>query len=252
MLVLYAEDDYIARSLFEVIIQNEPRIDLYQVDDGAKAWDVLNRGLNPDLCVFDINMPELTGIELVQRMRADGRFEHIHVILMTAMKDRTTVMSAVQSNITSYLIKPVDDRQVLQQLRGFLEFLPEPLGVNWLIEPRNFIRRQFMGVQTYKAIFETFFDDLERIMTLLTRRMDGSNVNLLISCVNKISEICVHIGANRLPQVCAEARKFMASEDPAVHLEGVRVLDAEVSQMLKMKPKVLAYLRLLRDKDVLE
>jgi CheY-like chemotaxis protein len=252
MLVLYAEDDAISRSLFEMIVQDEPRIDLVLVEDGSKAWEFLDRGLNPDLCVLDINMPGISGVELVKKMRQDGRFEHTHVVLLTAANDRATVITAIHSNITHYLIKPVSEEQLLTKLRSFLEFLPDPLGIFWLVEPRNYIRRQFMTIGTYRAIFDAFFDDMDRIMTVLTRRMDGSNVNLLLSCVNKISELCVHVGATHLPVVCEQVRTLLSSPDPEEHLNGVRLLDSELKVMLKDRLRVNAYLRELRDRDTIE
>ncbi|MDA3806454.1 MAG: chemotaxis response regulator CheY [Thiomicrorhabdus sp.] len=76
-----------------------------EADDGATAWPMVQTG-KYDLIVSDWNMPEMTGIDLLRRVRADGNLKDTPFLLITAEAKRSQILEATQSGVDGYIVKP--------------------------------------------------------------------------------------------------------------------------------------------------
>ncbi len=74
-------------------------------DDGLKGLEMVD-SFNPDVILSDIRMPKLTGLELLEKLKEDGK--NIIVILMTAFDDMQTTVQAIQKGAYDYLEKPIE------------------------------------------------------------------------------------------------------------------------------------------------
>jgi two-component system chemotaxis response regulator CheY len=52
-------------------------------------------------------MPEMTGLELLTKIKADPRFANVPFVMVTAEAEMKSVVSAVEAGVTDYLVKPV-------------------------------------------------------------------------------------------------------------------------------------------------
>ncbi|WP_141753435.1 response regulator, partial [Duganella sp. HH101] len=73
--------------------------------DGAEAWRLLERN-RYDLVISDWNMPAMTGIALLQLMRASPRHAHTPFIMITAEAERSRIEAAIASGVSDLLVKP--------------------------------------------------------------------------------------------------------------------------------------------------
>jgi len=73
--------------------------------DGAEAWRMLERN-RYDLVISDWNMPAMTGIALLQLMRASPRHAHTPFIMITAEAERSRIEAAIASGVSDLLVKP--------------------------------------------------------------------------------------------------------------------------------------------------
>ena len=74
----------------------------------------------PDLCLSDITMPEMDGLQLLQRIRVMPGLAQLNVILCTSATERDTVRKAAELNVTRYLVKPFQPIVVREQVRELL------------------------------------------------------------------------------------------------------------------------------------
>ena len=89
---------------------------LQWVKDGQEALDFLSRSNDysgrddalPRLIFLDLNMPKLSGIELLQRIRADDRTKHIPVVVMTSSSEEPDIARSYELGVNSYVVKPMD------------------------------------------------------------------------------------------------------------------------------------------------
>jgi len=71
----------------------------------AVALDELEK-YSVDLILCDVNMPEMSGLELLELIRQDPRLEHIAVLIFTAHADVACVRKAMALNVCGFIIKP--------------------------------------------------------------------------------------------------------------------------------------------------
>lgn len=85
---------------------------------GAGALEILSRpGTNFDCLLFDINMPDIDGIELCRLVRQIDTYRRTPIIILTAMSEREYIDSAFQAGATDYVTKPFDITELGVRLR---------------------------------------------------------------------------------------------------------------------------------------
>src|SRR5438093_1223873 len=117
--VLVVDDDHGVRESFRLIL--EDRYEVLEAADGRQALERL-RASPVDLVLLDIRLPEMDGIEVLERMKAvDDRVE---VILVTAVKTVRIAVDAMKLGAFDYLTKPFDEDELLSLIRRALEKRP--------------------------------------------------------------------------------------------------------------------------------
>ena len=111
----------IRRLLAQMLQQLGVTSPIRQAADGQEAWELLKE--NPfDVVVCDINMPRMTGLELLKRLRGHPRFETTPFLLITGEVSEDVVAAAIESEVDGYLLKPFRlpalQRQLATILRG--------------------------------------------------------------------------------------------------------------------------------------
>ena len=116
--ILFVDDDPILTEFAQVNLSS-PTATIEAVADGAAAWERLC-GEPFDMVLLDIRMPVLGGFDLLERMRADARFRHLPVVMITGRDDIVAIDLAYELGATSFVTKPINWRQLSYQLRYLL------------------------------------------------------------------------------------------------------------------------------------
>jgi len=95
--------------------------------NGAEALRLL-KNQHFDVVLSDWNMPVMTGVELLQAMRADEKLFAIPFVLITAEAERKRVEEAIALGVTSMLLKPYSPKQLAQRLEKALQWKPRGPG----------------------------------------------------------------------------------------------------------------------------
>jgi two-component system, cell cycle response regulator len=90
-----------------------------QADSGAEALRAATLG-QPDLILLDVLMPDMSGLEVCRRLKADPETADIPVILVTALSDRASKMAGLEAGADDFLTKPVDEVTLLARVRSLL------------------------------------------------------------------------------------------------------------------------------------
>jgi two-component system chemotaxis response regulator CheY len=81
--------------------------DITEAADGAKAWEAMSAANPPiGLVISDWNMPNTSGVDLLKRVRADGKYGKTPFILVTAEAEQHQIVEAVKAGVSNYVIKP--------------------------------------------------------------------------------------------------------------------------------------------------
>ena len=133
--ILLVEDnpsdvDLTKRALGKCRIANE----LVVASDGEEALEYLfgtgrNAGRDPAdqpaLTLLDLNIPKVSGLEVLRRIRDDARTRRLPVVILTSSREESDVGCGYDLGVNSYVVKPVDFEQ-------FQEALAQ-LGLFWLV-----------------------------------------------------------------------------------------------------------------------
>ncbi len=105
MRVLVVDDFSTMRRIVRNILRQLGFNNVVEADDGLTAWEVLNRE-KIDFVVSDWNMPGMTGIDLLRKVRASEEFEKIPFLMVTAEAQQENILEAVQAGVSNYIVKP--------------------------------------------------------------------------------------------------------------------------------------------------
>lgn len=110
--ILIAEDSNVTRQLLVAHLK-ELGFDgeISEFEDGQAAWDYITACIQlaepVQLILCDINMPNLTGIQLLRKVRQHSKINKTPFMMITLEQDKEMVMKAAALGVHSYLIKPV-------------------------------------------------------------------------------------------------------------------------------------------------
>ena len=101
--VLIADDHPVFRRGLRMIIESDQRLKIIaEADDGKTALELINRSV-PDVAVLDVNMPEMTGFEVVRELRKTNLATEF--IFLTMHKDEAMFNTALELGVKGYLLK---------------------------------------------------------------------------------------------------------------------------------------------------
>jgi two-component system chemotaxis response regulator CheY len=88
-----------------------------EAGDGLAALEVLRRTGSVDLVLADWNMPEMDGLELLKRIRADGSYNTVKVIMVTTESEIEQMSTALAEGADEYVMKPFTPDILIDKLR---------------------------------------------------------------------------------------------------------------------------------------
>jgi CheY-like chemotaxis protein len=117
-LILIADDDEDILALIRAAIERSGH-EVMSVADGAAALSAMAKR-RPDLAVLDIAMPELDGLEVLRRLRADDETRDLPVILLTAQAQAAEVERGFATGASAYVRKPFSPRDLATRVDELL------------------------------------------------------------------------------------------------------------------------------------
>lgn len=118
--ILLVDDDPVACTALRELLRAEPTWELIEIANGQTALDRLCDGLKPDLCLLDLQLPGLSGLELLQRIRRDPLLRPLRVAIVSGSRDKDQILALAGLQVSAYLLKPFNAVKVLANLRPLL------------------------------------------------------------------------------------------------------------------------------------
>ena len=115
MRVLVVDDFSTMRRIVKNILRQLGFNNVVEADDGTTAWDVLNRD-KIDFIISDWNMPQMTGIDLLRKVRSSEEFGDLPFLMVTAEAQQENIIEAVQAKVSNYIVKPFTAEVMKQKI----------------------------------------------------------------------------------------------------------------------------------------
>lgn len=93
-----------------------------EAEDGNDALIKLKNG-KFDFVITDWNMPNVTGLELLQKIRADQDLKHLPVLMITAEAKKENIIAAAQAGANGYIVKPFTAATLSEKLNKIFDNL---------------------------------------------------------------------------------------------------------------------------------
>ncbi|MCW2813830.1 MAG: response regulator receiver [Nocardioides sp.] len=116
--IVVADDDVDIRELVEFKLSTMGH-DVVAVGDGAAAIEAC-RAQRPDLCVLDVMMPGVSGLDAIRMIRSDPELLDLPVILLTARAQESDVNTGFDSGADDYITKPFSPRELASRVETLL------------------------------------------------------------------------------------------------------------------------------------
>jgi len=118
--VLIVDDFATMRRILKNILKQIGFKNLVEADDGTTAWEIL-QGQSIDLIISDWNMPKMTGLELLKKVRANDKYKRTPFLMVTAEAQKQNVIEAVQAGVSNYVVKPFTAEAISDKLEKILK-----------------------------------------------------------------------------------------------------------------------------------
>lgn len=124
--VLVVDDDFMVASIHAKFVERTEGFTVTgTARTGAEALQLCTE-LDPDLILLDVHLPDISGLDVLQRLRADG--SAVGVVMVTAERDAEAVRSALHGGAMQYLVKPfeyTDFAARMQRVREAIDTLAD-------------------------------------------------------------------------------------------------------------------------------
>lgn len=116
MKILSADDSMIIRRIIKNAVDTLG-YEFCEAKDGQEALDILQKErADIGLVLLDWNMPRLSGIEVLRKMKSDARFKEIPVMMVTTEVERTKVIEAISAGAKNYVMKPFSHEDLIAKI----------------------------------------------------------------------------------------------------------------------------------------
>lgn len=117
--ILIVEDNDLNLKLFRDLL-GANGYETVETREGLEAIS-LTRNMMPDLILMDIQLPEISGLDITKKIKADPHIQHIPVVAVTAFAMKDDEEKIMQAGCEAYLSKPIAIDQFLATIRHLLE-----------------------------------------------------------------------------------------------------------------------------------
>jgi two-component system chemotaxis response regulator CheY len=116
MKVLVVDDFPTMRRITKTLMKQLGYSNMIEAEDGKQALEMLQKDATIEFIVSDWNMPNMTGLELLQAVRADEKLKKLPFLMVTAEAEQDNIMAAVKSGVSNYIVKPFTAQTLQEKL----------------------------------------------------------------------------------------------------------------------------------------
>ncbi len=266
--ILIVDDESSARDVMRGFLQPE-RYNLLFAANAAETFSVL-QAVAPDVILLDIMLPDVDGFDVCRQIKTDTRWQHIPIILVTALNGSTNLEKGFEAGADDFLHKPINDYELRVRVRSMLRIkrqydslqkalrLREDLSNMMVHDMRNPLT-SIIGYGSYLKMRKSLTEDDARQVDMIVkqaRRLDSFlNDMLLVAKQEHTGKMMVELRTIQIQSLAnaiesthrltASARRVMLRfELPDADTEVLadanllqRIADNLVSNALKFSPE---------------
>lgn len=120
MKLLVVDDSSTMRRIIKNTLARLGYDDVLEGENGVEGWEKMDSNSDVKVLITDWNMPEMNGLDLVKKVRADSRFTDIPIIMVTTEGGKAEVITALKAGVNNYIVKPFTPQVLKEKLEAVL------------------------------------------------------------------------------------------------------------------------------------
>lgn len=116
-LIFMVDDEPLAIEVTRFHLEEAGFTHFLSTTDSPQAPALISKA-RPDVLLLDLNMPGMSGLEILERLEAEDLLKDVPTIVLTASNDAKTKLKALELGATEFLTKPVDPTELVMRLRN--------------------------------------------------------------------------------------------------------------------------------------
>ena len=116
--VMVVEDDNFMQAILSEYLSAQ--YDVQVVSNGIDAMSQLQKSYLPDLIISDLNVPQLSGFELIAQVKASDFFKSIPIIILSGEDSSDTRIKCLNAGAEDYIIKPFNPKELEARINVIL------------------------------------------------------------------------------------------------------------------------------------
>ncbi len=197
-MVMIVDDEPTTIEILQTFLEDTGYRHFVTTSQSTGAMELLEKE-NPAVVLTDLNMPDVTGFDILSAMRRHSEFQHIPAIVLTSSDDAETKLTALRLGATDFLSKPVDPSELALRLRNTLaakayqDRLASYDALTGLPNRRTFMDRLDMalqGTQRDNKIGDVLYLNLDRFKQI-NDTLGHSAGDTLLKTLSQQLEQCI-------------------------------------------------------------
>lgn len=265
--ILIVDDEQSARDVLRGFLATEP-YNLLFASHAAEMFSVLE-AVAPDVILLDVMLPDVDGFDVCSQVKADPRWKHIPIILVTALEGEKNFEKGYEAGADDFLHKPINDYELRVRVRSMLRIkrqydqlqnslrMREDLS-NMMVHDMRTPLTSIIGYSTLLKMRQQLSTEDKRNVDLIAhqaRRLDSFlNDMLMVAKQEQTGEMMVdlHPISTRVLAKAIESTHYFTAESRRITLDIIqkspeaeiladgnllqRVIDNLLSNALKFSP----------------
>ncbi len=120
MKLLVVDDSSTMRRIIKNTLQRLGHKDILEAEHSLDAWGILEANSDINVLITDWNMPEMNGLELVKKVRAEQKYIDMPIIMVTTEGGKAEVITALKAGVNNYIVKPFTPQVLKEKLEDVL------------------------------------------------------------------------------------------------------------------------------------
>jgi two-component system chemotaxis response regulator CheY len=120
MKILVVDDSSTMRRIIVNTLARLGYKDVVQGADGLEAWEAMQANPDVNVVITDWNMPNMNGLELVKKIRAEEKYIDVPIIMVTTEGGKAEVITALKAGVNNYIVKPFTPQVLKEKLQAVL------------------------------------------------------------------------------------------------------------------------------------